>query len=155
MTETDNGVARRRTDVRPCARIGAGAAAATAAIWSSDYWANKGDVKLFSVVSEASRRRWRQKRITLRSLSCRFWPLADIDRRAQCPLLGVKRTWRLHCEMSAFVGGIIVNPHALTWANEALIIALTLQHRVLSPLRNCRVREGGGDSSATVTTTKM
>ena len=24
MTETDNGVARRRTDVRPCARIGAG-----------------------------------------------------------------------------------------------------------------------------------
>ena len=46
MTETDNGVARRtvlmgvgagpwqRTDVRPCARI--------AAIWSSDYWANKG-----------------------------------------------------------------------------------------------------------------
>ena len=28
-------------------------AAATTAIWSSDYWANKGDVKLFSVVSEA------------------------------------------------------------------------------------------------------
>jgi hypothetical protein len=27
MTETDNGVARRRTDVRPCARIGAGGGA--------------------------------------------------------------------------------------------------------------------------------
>ena len=76
MTETDNGVARRRTDVRPCARIGAGGGSRRDL--ELDYWANKGDVKLFSVVSEASRRRWRQKRITLRSLSCRYWPLADI-----------------------------------------------------------------------------
>jgi putative tryptophan/tyrosine transport system substrate-binding protein len=36
-------------------------------------------------------------------------------------------------------GGIIVTPHALTWANEDLIIALTLQHRLY-----CRVREGRG-----------
>ena len=80
MTETDNGVARRRTDVRPCERIGAKKKGGgyRRDLLSSDYWANKGDVKLFSVVSEASRRRWRQKRIALRSLSCRFWPLADI-----------------------------------------------------------------------------
>jgi hypothetical protein len=48
----------------PASAQAAAPAAATAAIWSSDYWANLGDVKLFSVVSEASRRRWRQKRIT-------------------------------------------------------------------------------------------
>ena len=56
--------------------------------------------------------------------------------------------------MSAFVGGIIVNPHALTWANEALIIALTLQHRVLSHFATAASVKAG-DSSATVTTTKM
>ena len=60
----------------------------------------------------------------------------------------------MHCEMSAFVGGIIVNPHALTWANEALIIALTLQHRVLSHFATAASVKAG-DPSATVTTTKM
>ncbi len=29
------------------------------------------------------------------------WHLADISFALQCPLSGVKRTWRLHCEMSA------------------------------------------------------
>ena len=51
-------------------------------------------------------------------------------------------------------GGIIVNPHALTWANEALIIALTLQHRVPSHFATAASVKAG-DSSATVTTTKM
>ena len=60
MTETDNGVARRTVLMGVGAGIGSGLmsglapasaqagppAAATAEIWSSDYWANKGDVKL-------------------------------------------------------------------------------------------------------------
>ena len=60
MTGTDNGVARRTVLMGVGAGIGSGlmsglapesaqaapAAAATAEIWSSDYWANKGDVKL-------------------------------------------------------------------------------------------------------------
>ena len=30
-----------------------------------------------------------------------YWHKADIKRTSQCPLLGVKRTCRLHCVMSA------------------------------------------------------
>jgi len=41
-------------------------------------------------------------------------------------------------------GGIIVNPHALTWANEGLIIALTLQHRVPSHFATAASVKAGG-----------
>jgi len=41
-------------------------------------------------------------------------------------------------------GGIIVNPHALTWANEDLIIALTLQHRVPSLFATAASVKAGG-----------
>ena len=40
--------------------------------------------------------------------------------------------------------GIIVNPHALTWANEDLIIALTLQHRVPSHFATAASVKAGG-----------
>jgi putative ABC transport system substrate-binding protein len=40
--------------------------------------------------------------------------------------------------------GIIVNPHAITWANEDLIVALTLQHRLPSHFATAAsVRAGG------------
>ena len=41
-------------------------------------------------------------------------------------------------------GGIIVTPHALTWANEDLIIALTLQHRVPSLFATAESVKTGG-----------
>ena len=41
-------------------------------------------------------------------------------------------------------GGIIVNPHALTWANEDLIVALTLQHRVPSHFATAASVKAGG-----------
>jgi putative tryptophan/tyrosine transport system substrate-binding protein len=41
-------------------------------------------------------------------------------------------------------GGIIVNPHALTWANEGLIIALTLQRRVPSHFATAASVKAGG-----------
>jgi putative tryptophan/tyrosine transport system substrate-binding protein len=41
-------------------------------------------------------------------------------------------------------GGIIVTPHALTWANEDLIIALTLQHRVPSLFATAASVKAGG-----------
>jgi putative tryptophan/tyrosine transport system substrate-binding protein len=41
-------------------------------------------------------------------------------------------------------GGIIVDPHALTWANENLIIALTLQHRVPSHFATAASVKAGG-----------
>jgi putative ABC transport system substrate-binding protein len=41
-------------------------------------------------------------------------------------------------------GGIIVNPHALTWANEDSIIALTLQHRVPSHFATAASVKAGG-----------
>jgi len=40
--------------------------------------------------------------------------------------------------------GIIVNPHAITWANEDLIIALTLQHRVPSHFATAASVKAGG-----------
>src|SRR5262249_7904658 len=41
-------------------------------------------------------------------------------------------------------GGIIVNPHALTWANEDLIIALTLQHRLPAHFATAASVKAGG-----------
>jgi putative tryptophan/tyrosine transport system substrate-binding protein len=41
-------------------------------------------------------------------------------------------------------GGIIVNPHALTWANEGLIIALTLQRGVPSHFATAACVKAGG-----------
>jgi putative ABC transport system substrate-binding protein len=41
-------------------------------------------------------------------------------------------------------GGIIVNPHAVTWANEDLIVALTLQHRVPSHFATAASVKAGG-----------
>jgi putative tryptophan/tyrosine transport system substrate-binding protein len=41
-------------------------------------------------------------------------------------------------------GGIIVTPHALTWANEDLIIALTLQHRLPSLFATAASVKAGG-----------
>ena len=41
-------------------------------------------------------------------------------------------------------GGIIVTPHALTWANEDLIIALTSQHRVPSLFATAASVKAGG-----------
>src|SRR5262249_1056845 len=38
----------------------------------------------------------------LKMIDVRYWPIADIYfLHRECPLLGVKRTWRWHCEMSA------------------------------------------------------
>jgi putative tryptophan/tyrosine transport system substrate-binding protein len=41
-------------------------------------------------------------------------------------------------------GGVIVTPHALTWANEDLIIALTLQHRLPSLFATAASVKAGG-----------
>jgi len=41
-------------------------------------------------------------------------------------------------------GGIIVNPHALTWADEDLIITLTLQHRAPSHFATAASVKAGG-----------
>ena len=41
-------------------------------------------------------------------------------------------------------GGIIVLPHAITWANEALIIVLTLQHRLPSHFATAASVKAGG-----------
>jgi putative tryptophan/tyrosine transport system substrate-binding protein len=41
-------------------------------------------------------------------------------------------------------GGIIVNPHALTWANEDAIIALSLQHRLPSHFATAASVKAGG-----------
>jgi putative tryptophan/tyrosine transport system substrate-binding protein len=40
--------------------------------------------------------------------------------------------------------GIVVNPHAITWANEDLIIALTLQHRLASHFATAASVKAGG-----------
>ena len=41
-------------------------------------------------------------------------------------------------------GGMIVNPHAITWANEDQIIALTLQHRIPSHFATAASIKAGG-----------
>ena len=43
--------------------------------------------------------------------------------------------------------GLIVNPHAITWANEDLIIALTLQHRIPSHFATAASVKAGTSSA--------
>jgi putative ABC transport system substrate-binding protein len=61
---------------------------------------------------------------------------------------GVHDAAEIERAMSSFAttenAGIIVNPHALTWANEDLIIALTLRHRLPSHFATAASIKAGG-----------
>jgi putative tryptophan/tyrosine transport system substrate-binding protein len=61
---------------------------------------------------------------------------------------GVHNAAEIERTISSFTtrenGGIIVNPHALTWANEDLIISLTLQHRVPTHFATAASVKAGG-----------
>jgi putative ABC transport system substrate-binding protein len=59
---------------------------------------------------------------------------------------GVHDAAEIERAITSFVknGGVIVNPHALTWANEDLIVTLTLQHRVPSHFATTASVKAGG-----------
>ena len=61
---------------------------------------------------------------------------------------GVHNASEIERTISSFAthenAGVIVNPHAITWANEELIIALTLRHRLPSHFATAASIKAGG-----------